>query len=291
MKNLFTISLLSLCILFSSIAVIYSTNDPALLKADEHPMRVSSKIDDETYAVLIFNVSKIYLDQFEFDAGDVFRLTSEEGNLTGTWTATDIGRGAGNENPGFTYFTAKVEAPDITSTTTTTETELPAAPQFAESEFTVNIWGFVTGGGLMIGGGAYFGADVFFLGYTKRVVGGDPEFGNISPNEGRQESTLTDVTITGVNTTFQDDPPVDVKFIPDDGLTISNISTIDNTHIEFDLTIAVDAPTTSRGITVTYDEGNIIISDSNVFTVTDRLTGSSSLISVVLKPQIPGKIN
>ncbi|MBW1823375.1 MAG: hypothetical protein JRI87_02250, partial [Deltaproteobacteria bacterium] len=53
MKNLFTISLLSLCILFSSIAVIYSTNDPALLKADEHPM-LSSEIDDEIYAVLIF---------------------------------------------------------------------------------------------------------------------------------------------------------------------------------------------------------------------------------------------
>ena len=258
MKNLFTIALLSLCILFSSITVIYSTNDSALLKADEHPL-LSSEIDDEIYAVLIFTGNKTYLDQFEFDAGDVFNVTSEEGNFTGSWTATDFAS--------FTYFQASVEAPDVTTTTISIpETETQVKSQEA---FTINIRGVVTNGGLMIGVGAYFGADVFFLGYTKRVVGGEPEFGSIDPETGQQESTLTDVEITGVNTTFQDDPPVTIEFSPGDGLTVSNISTIDNTHIEFDLTIAVDAPTTSRGVTVTYDEGNIIISDGNVFTVTE----------------------
>lgn len=261
MKKLFTISLLSVCILFSSIAVIYSTNDPDLSKADEHPI-LSSKIDDEMYAVLIFTGSKVYLDQFEFDAGDVFNLTAEEGNYTGSWTATDIA--------GFTYFTAKVEEPvDTTTTTSTPETENQALSQFAESEFTINIWGFVTGCGLMIGGGAYFDADVFFLGYTKRVEGEEPEFGSISPETGEQESTVR-ITITGTNTTFQDDPPVEVGFTPPDGLDVGAISTTSNTEIEFDLTIDVDAPTTARTVTVSWDDNTQSIKKDSAFTVTPK---------------------
>ena len=246
MKKLFTISLLIVCILFSSIAVIYSTNDPDLLKADELSM-LSTEIDDETYAVLIFTGSKIYFDQFEFDAGDVFNLTSEEGDYTGSWTATDIA--------GFTYFTAKVEEPDITTTTTTTtETENQVASQ---AEFTINIWGFVTGCGLMIGGGAYFDADVFFLGYTKRVEGEDPEFAGISPNSATQGDQNVVVVITGTNTNFETGETT-VSF-SGEGITVSpNPDIEDETELSVEIDIAEDADVGFRSVTVIYPGGSIV---------------------------------
>jgi len=269
MKNLLKISLLSLCLLTIPTAAIHSNNDTDFLQAEEHYQFQQTGIDDEIYAVLIFTGSKIYFDLFEFEAGDEFIVTSQDGDFTGTWKAADFLT--------FTYFTAKVETPDETTTTTTASSETTIQAVKPAGTDTINIWGFVISLpvpldslGFMIGGGAYLGKESFFLGFTQRDVTGDPEFGSITPNEGQQETTLTDVEITGVNTTFQDDPPVTIAFIPDDGLTISNISTTSNTKIEFDLTIDVDAPTESRSITVTYDNGNQIISESNAFEVLSK---------------------
>lgn len=95
---------------------------------------------------------------------------------------------------------------------------------------------------------------------------GSPEFGSISPDEGEQESTLT-VEITGVNTTFQDDPPVNIFFSPPDGLTISNVSVISNIELEFDLEIAADAPLGQKSVTVTYDGGSQSIVGNEAFEV------------------------
>lgn len=265
MKNRFKIFLLILCILFSYIAVIFSTTGTDLLKADEHyQIQSSTNIDDETYAVLVFTGSKIYVDLFEFEAGDKFIVTSQDGDFTGTWSALDILT--------FTYFTAKVSAPVITTTTTTiSETNTHAVQP--KSDF-INIWGFVSTApppfdnlGFMIGGGAYLGKESFFLGITQRDLIGDPEFGSINPDEGTQETTLTDVTITGVNTKFQDDPPVNILFSPPDGLNVSNISTISNTEIEFDLTIDVDAPIGNKTVIVTYDNNTKSITGDSEFEV------------------------
>jgi hypothetical protein len=97
-----------------------------------------------------------------------------------------------------------------------------------------------------------------------------PEFGSISPNQGEQGTLLTDVTITGVNTPFQDDPPVEISFRPPDGLTVSNINVINNTEIEFDLEIAVDAPVGMKQLIVRYGDRNKYVYRDNVFEVLER---------------------
>jgi hypothetical protein len=79
---------------------------------------------------------------------------------------------------------------------------------------------------------------------------------DITPNQGEPGTTLTNVTIKAISTTFQDNPPVEISFIPPDyGLTASNIEVRDNTEIIFDLEIAVDAPEGYRSVIVTYDNG------------------------------------
>jgi hypothetical protein len=282
MKNLFKISLLSLCILFLSDSVICSTEDTAPLKADEGYQIQPTSISDITYTVFIWTenggIVPKYFPQFEFDAGDVFKATSvssEYSELTGTWTETDFAI--------FTHFTARVEASDETTTTTTaapSATQDILIPQSIEPEqtsFLINLWGIsfdftppapfdTIAFNLLIGAGSYLGANVAFSGFagTQPDV---PKFGSISPDEGQQEQSYTDVEITGVNTTFQDDGVDDIAFSPPDDITISNISTISNTKIEFDLEIDVNAAIGLRSVTVTYDGGNQIISGSNVFEV------------------------
>lgn len=80
---------------------------------------------------------------------------------------------------------------------------------------------------------------------------------DIAPNQGEPGITLKDVTIEAISTTFQDNPPVEISFIPpNSGLTASNIDVITNEVIEFDLEIAEDAPVGYRTVIVTYANGN-----------------------------------
>jgi hypothetical protein len=79
---------------------------------------------------------------------------------------------------------------------------------------------------------------------------------DISPYQGKPGTTLTNVTIKAIRTTFQDNPPVEIRFDPPNGLTVSNINVINDTEIVFDLKIAVDAPAGYRNVIVTYDNGN-----------------------------------
>ena len=92
-------------------------------------------------------------------------------------------------------------------------------------------------------------------------------FQSISPNRGDQGTTLTDVHIQCVNTFFQDNPPVEINFIPPDGLTVSNINVKNNSIIEVDLEIAVDARIGWRGVIITYDNGNEFLEEDNAFEV------------------------
>jgi len=97
----------------------------------------------------------------------------------------------------------------------------------------------------------------------------------ISPDQGEQGTTLKDVTIRSINTTFQDNSPVQIIFDPPDGLTISNINVKSNTNIGFDLQIAVDAPVGTKRVIVIYDDGKKVVDSSDVlfgdggFEVTD----------------------
>ena len=273
MKNLFKI-LLCLCILTISIPVIYSTKGTDLLKADESYQIQPTSIDDLTYLLFVKGPERLYTPTFEFEAGNSLKVigaSHEYGELTGIWQEVDF--------PTFSFFQAQVEESEtVTTTTTTTPTTrnlmLDRFETTEKTKFLINLWGISFASlpppfdsvGMLLGAGAYLGANVVFIGFTS-TPGEEPKFGSISPSEGTQETTLTDVTITGINTTFQDDPPVDIVFLPDDGLTISNISTISNTKVEFDLQIAVDAPTTSRTVTVTYDNNTKFITKVSAFTV------------------------
>ena len=72
-----------------------------------------------------------------------------------------------------------------------------------------------------------------------------PEFVSISPNQGEQGTTLTNVTIIGANTDFE---PDEFMIVFDSIITtgstfpVSNINVISNTEIKFDLAISEFAP-------------------------------------------------
>jgi len=87
----------------------------------------------------------------------------------------------------------------------------------------------------------------------------------IFPNWSHQGRSLMGVSLYGISTTFQDNPPVEITFDPPAGLTISNIDVISNTELAFDLEIAVDAPVGYRNVIVTYDDGNMIAEKEDGF--------------------------
>jgi hypothetical protein len=246
---------------------------------------VLASVSDNNYLVFIWTptstlINPQWVDQFEFDAGDVFRVyTTRETELTGTWFETPLGS--------LTWFQGYVESEEESTTTTTPATSTTPTIQSGSmirplretSKYDINLWGvsyeFVPpppldtfGYSIILGYGAYLGVNATFLGLASIPGPGDePSFGGISPDEVVQEQSYTDVTITGVNTKFQDDPPVTITFTPSDGLTIKNISVISNTRIEFDLDVATNASTGSRSVTVTYDGGSKLIAGANVFEV------------------------
>ena len=90
----------------------------------------------------------------------------------------------------------------------------------------------------------------------------EAQLSHIYPIHGEQGTTLTDVQLYGIYTTFQDNPPVEISFDPPDGLTVSNINVISNTLIEFDLEIAANAPGGDRTVIVTYDNGDKVLEHS-----------------------------
>jgi hypothetical protein len=93
----------------------------------------------------------------------------------------------------------------------------------------------------------------------------------IYPGEGEQETMLTNVGLHSRNTTFQDNPPVEISFDPPDGLTVSNIDVKTNEVGYFDLEIAVDAPIGYRDVIVTYDDGNQVITETDAFEVLPKI--------------------
>ena len=255
----------------------YATNQTDSLSLDASSKIQPSSIDDLIYLLIVRGPEEWFYPTFEFEAGNSLKVigaSEEYGELAGIWQEVEF--------PLYSFIQAQVEESETETTTTTTApvTRNLMSDRFETTEqvkFLIDLWGIsftslpppFSAVGMLMGAGAYLGENVIFIGFTSVPIPGDePEFGSISPDEGIQEQSYTDVTITGINTTFQDDGPVDIAFIPNNGeLTISNISTISNTKIEFDLEIDVSAPTGSRSVTVTYDGGNQLISGSNVFEV------------------------
>ena len=255
-------------------------------------------IKDNTYVVFIQVPTRIWIDQFEFDAGDVYNAyTTKRAQLTGTWIETELIDTQFFSLTWFQAFVEKEEEPTTTTTTPETTTTVPGPNQFfsenlvnsQQVKYDINIWGLASiftvpfiapdgtaisiGFSLLTGYGAYLGADSTFWGIASVTGGGGgggvPAFGSISPDSGQKESTLTAVEITGENTTFQDDGVNSIIFTPDDGLTISNISVQNNTTVRFDLVISASASTGLRSVIVTYDNFSKVITGESVFEVTE----------------------
>jgi len=256
-------------------------------------------IKDNTYVVFIQVPTRIWIDQFEFDAGDVYNAyTTKRAQLTGTWIETELIDTQFFSLTWFQAYVEKEEEPTTTTTTPETTTTVPGLNQFFSEnlvnsqkvvKYDINIWGLASiftvpliapdgtplsiGFSLLTGYGAYLGADSTFFGIASVTGGGggggEPAFGSISPDSGRQESTLTAVEITGENTTFQDDGVNSIIFSPDDGLTISNISVQNNTTVRFDLEISASASTGLRSVIVTYDSFSKVITGESVFEITE----------------------
>ena len=91
---------------------------------------------------------------------------------------------------------------------------------------------------------------------------------SISPNQGEQGTTLTDVTIMTEDTYFEDYGSKIIIF-PTAGLAISNVNVISNTELEFDLEIAVDAPVGRRDVYV-LSLGTYLWNSEVFFTVTEK---------------------
>ena len=273
MKFPFKTFLLSMIILFLSLSASYAMNETDSLSADAGYQIQQTSLDGLTYVLFLVGPERFFTPTFEFEAGNSLKVigaSHEYGELQGIWQEAPLGL--------LSYFRAQVEESETATTTTTavptpTDLMLNRFETTEKTKFLIDLWGIsypslpppFTNLSMLIGAGAYLGANVVFTGFSGRPT--EPTFGSISPSEGHQESTLTDVTIIGINTTFQDDGVDDISCFPSESVIVSNISTISNTKIEFDLTIDVDASTGLRSVTVTYDGGNKIISGSNVFEV------------------------
>jgi len=246
------------------------------------PSPSHADLDGLVYYLYVKGPGRIYTPTFEFEGNNsliVIGTSSDYGELNGVWQEVPLGP--------VSFFWAQVESDEPVNTTTTIPDDpsdlLPQSIQPQQTEktkFIINLAGFAftlpqfgTGPvfSILIGSGDYLSASgVPYIGFTSIPgPGAEPEFVSISPNTGSQESTLTNVTITGRNTTFDDDDVDDIIFSPAGNITVDRISVQSNTVVECDITIAPDASTQEYTVTVTYDGGTQSITGNNVFTVTE----------------------
>lgn len=264
MKNLCKIALLSMCLFLVA---------PSPSHAD---------LDGLVYYLYVKGPSGLWTPTFEFEGGNdllVIGASWEYGVLNGVWQEVPLGP--------FSFFWAQVESDEPVETTTTipdeTEGEASQGMQPLQTEktkhlinlsgYAVTIPAFGTGPtfSILYGGGDYLTATpAYFIGITSIPgPGADPEWSSISPATGTQESTLNDVTITGSNTTFQEDGVTDITFTPSEGIEVDGISVQSNTQVEFDLTISTDAEIGDYTVTVFYDDNSQFITGIDAFEVTE----------------------
>jgi hypothetical protein len=273
MKKIFKPIMLSICILFLSLSTSYAA------------------LDGQVCYLYVKGPARIWTPTIEFEGGNnllVIGASHEYGVLNGVWQEVPLGF--------FSFLWAQVEKDEPTTTTTIPdEIPLPSSlgfqpAQTEKTKFLINLWGLVfplpeviinpdtdppttVVYSILIGSGSYLTAfPASYIGITSTPgEGSTPAFGSLSPPEGEQESTV-EITITGVNTTFEDDGIDEILFSPEDGLTVENRSTEGNTVVKFDLIIAADAPLGPKTVTVIYDDGTKFITGANVFEVIAKTT-------------------
>lgn len=282
MKNLFKISLLIICILFPSIAVIHSTNGTDTLEANERDkIQPTMSVEAYTYVVFIFTGSDLYIDQFEFEAGDSFKVSSQQrGEWDGSWQESDLIL--------LSFFQAQVPSPDITTTTTaSSEKQTPIAPQSAELEetkFLINLSGisyetvipspFDINLSTILGIGLYLGhEDVFFIGFAG--ITEEPEFGSIDPDQLEQGEKNVSAEIVGKNTRFME-KNITIDFSKA-GVDAKDIQVVSNTKLKFLIDVDPEAEIGLRNVSVDYEEDSI--EGKDVFEVLKREETTTSTTS------------
>ena len=256
MKKNFKIVLLSICIVLLPFATVYAN------------------INDLIYVLFVKAPATVYVPTLEFEAGNSLKVigaSHEYGELTGRWQEVDFAL--------FSFFQAQVEKSEPTTTTTIPDipsvqtNTIPLLPAESEkTKFLINLAGLAFPSipllpsiSMMIGTGAYLGADAVFVGFS--TLPDAAVFGSIVPPIGIREITIPDVTITCRNTTFNDGNPVKVEFSPSDGLTVSSLSVRSDTEVRFNLQIAVDAPVGKKSVIVTYGSPTKSVIGNAVFEI------------------------
>ena len=238
-------------------------------------------LDGLVYYLYVKGPARIWTPTFEFEGGNdllVIGASHEYGVLNGVWQEVPLGL--------FSFFWAQVEQDEPTTTTTIPEIPETSSLDFQPSQtettsFLINLWGIAftlpslgttgTTFSILVGSGDYLTATpAYFIGLTSTPgPGADPEWSSISPSEGQQESTLNDVSITGINTTFEQDGVNEITFTPSEGIEVDGISVQSDTQVEFDLTIAADAEIGKYTVTVFYDNNTKFITGIEQFEVTE----------------------
>ena len=272
MKNLFKIFFLSLCILFLSVPVIDSTKITDPLKADEPYQIQPTSIDDLTYLLFVKGPRRLYAPTFEFEAGNSLKIigaSHEYSELTGIWQEVDFTT--------FSFFQAQVEESETVTTTTTapvtTNLMMDRFETTEKTKFLINLYGISFASlpppfdsvGMLLGAGAYLGANVVFIGFTS-TPGEEPEFGSVNPREGEQGQTL-DVIVTGINTTFESASTIIIDF--GEGINVGSPGVKNDTELNVEISIDDEAKVGARTVTVTYN--GTVISEAAAFTVTEKI--------------------
>jgi len=257
MKKIFKIILLILCVLLIPLSTVHAN------------------INGLIYVLFVKAPRVVYVPSFEFEAGNsliVIGASWEYGELTGRWQEAPLGP--------FSFFQAQVERSETETTTTIPDIpdipdNIPGRIQLSEvqpaeetTKFLINLSGFsftplepFDDFSILVGTGAYLGADVIFTGFSATT--GEPTCSSIDPKSGKQKETDIQIDLVGINTNFVENETT-VTF-SGTGIRVSGVTVVSTTKISFNIAIDEEATEGARDVVVSYPSG--VVTCDQAFTV------------------------
>jgi len=277
MKSSFKIILLSIGILFLSLSVSYATNetDPLSSESSYQIQQTQTSLDGLIYLLFVQGPASLYTPTFEFEAGNSLIVTGAShkyGVLQGIWQEAPLGQ--------ISYFQAQVEESE-TATTTTITIPTPTnlmSDSFETTEqtkFLIDLWGISFSSlpppfsnlSMLIGAGAYLGANVVFAGFSGRTE--EAQCSSIDPTSGKQGETNIQIDLVGLNTNFVEGK-TEVTF-SGEGISVSGVTVLNTTKISFNIAIDEFALEGIRDVIVTVTDPPQTVVCSQAFTVEPAL--------------------
>lgn len=249
---------------------------------------VHASINGLIYVLMVKAPNKTYFPTFEFEAGNsliVIGASHEYGELTGTWQEAPLGN--------FSYFQAQVEKAETTtstpSSTTTTATITGSAAkinmsavqpaQSDKTKFLINLSGFsfvppepFQNFNMLLGVGAYLGADVIFIGFTGTT--GQPQCSSVDPVSGTQGQENIQIDLVGTNTNFVEGKTT-VTF-SGTGISVSGVTVLDSENLSFNIDIDEFATVGARDVIVTVSNPVQSVTCAQAFTVLTKGTATTT---------------